>query len=116
MVIYPCSILNCPDTFLEYINKHAFSFLWNYKPEKIKRTAVIADYKDGGLKMLDIYSFVSAQKAMWAKRLLRKSNASWCAYPNMFYDKIAGPLSFNCSLDTKQNSFGLPTFYWQVLK
>jgi hypothetical protein len=116
MVIYPCSILSCPDSFLEYINKNAFNFLWNYKPEKIKRTAVISDYKDGGLKMLDIYSFVSAQKAMWAKRLMRQSEASWIAYPHMFYEKIAGQYSFKCSLDLTQNRFNIPTFYWQVLK
>jgi hypothetical protein len=111
MVIYQCSILSCPDAFLECINKNVFDFLWNYKPDKIKRTAIIADYKDGGLKMLDIYSFVSAQKAMWAKRLMRPSEASWRAY-----EKAAGTLSFKCLLDTSQNWSKLPTFHWQVLK
>ena len=103
MVTYQCSILHCPDVFLEAINKHAFDFLWNYKKDKIKRTAIIADYRDGGLKMLDIYSFVNAQKAMWAKRLMRASNASWQAYPSMIYGKIAGPYTFKCSLDITKN-------------
>jgi hypothetical protein len=116
MVIYQCSILNCPESFLDCINKHAYDFLWNYKPNKIKRTTIIADYADGGLKMLDIYSFVNAQKAMWAKRFLQSDNASWCAYPKMLYDRIAGRFSFKCSLNTKQNSFNLPEFYWQILK
>jgi hypothetical protein len=116
MVIYQCSILNCPDAFLECINKHAFDFLWNYKPNKIKRTAIIADYKDGGLKMLDIYSFVGAQKAMWAKRLMLTNDASWLAYPRMLYEKIAGQLSFRCSIDTSQNWLKIPIFYWEVLK
>ena len=116
MVIYQCSILNCPESFLDCINKHAFDFLWNYKPDKIKRTAIIADYADGGLKMLDIYSFVSAQKAMWAKRLMQSDNASWRAYPKLLYEKIAGKYTFNCSLEVKTNTLNLPNFYWQVLK
>ena len=28
-----------------------FKFLWNCKPDKIKRDQIIQDYNDGGLKM-----------------------------------------------------------------
>ena len=47
-----------------------FKFLWNEKPDKIKQTQIIQDYKQGGLKMIDIESFVAGLKASWIKRLI----------------------------------------------
>jgi hypothetical protein len=63
-----------------------------------------------------IYSFVSAQKAMWAKCFLQNDNASWCAYPLTLYEKLAGKHSFNCSLTVTENVHKLPELYWQILK
>ena len=42
---------------IKEINKLCFHFLWNYKRDKIKRTIMINDYPEGGLKMIDIASF-----------------------------------------------------------
>ena len=41
-------------------NDLIFKFLWDNKGDKIKRTEMIADYQDGGLKMLDIMEFNKA--------------------------------------------------------
>ena len=38
---------------LKEVNDLIFKFLWDNKGDKIKRTEMIADYQDGGLKMLD---------------------------------------------------------------
>ena len=47
-----------------------FSFLWDNKPDKIKRVTICQDYDNGGLKMLDIDSFEKALKVIWVKKLL----------------------------------------------
>ena len=41
------------------------SVLWNDKGDKIKRNIMINDYPEGGLKMIDIYSFNRSLKAVW---------------------------------------------------
>jgi hypothetical protein len=64
-IIYQCNNLAVPEDFLKELNKVAFQFIWGYKPEKVKRDTIIAGYEEGGLKMLDVESFVSAQKVMW---------------------------------------------------
>ena len=46
-----------------------YTFLWNGKPEKIKRKTLIQNYEKGGLKMIDIDRFIQAQKINWIKRL-----------------------------------------------
>jgi hypothetical protein len=53
--------LTCPPDFIELINNHAYEFVWNKKPEKIKRLTFIAEYENGGLKMLDTEFFKSSK-------------------------------------------------------
>jgi hypothetical protein len=66
--------------------------------------------------MLSIKDFVTAQRAMWVKKLVLNDHASWKAYPTQILGKLIGLHTFNTSLDTKKNTFNIPTFYWQVLK
>jgi hypothetical protein len=112
---YQCGILNPPDKFIDTIKDIAFTFLWNNGPEKVKRKTIIADYKDGGLKMLDFDSFLSAQKVMWVKRLYTGKMANWKAYPNYIFDKILGKNSFRCNIDIKKKT-KMDPFYWSILK
>ena len=51
------------------INKLLYNFLWNGKNDKI-RSGVCQAYEVGGLKMVDIKSFLAALKISWLKRIL----------------------------------------------
>ena len=46
-------------------------FLWDGKQDKVKRTEIINDFAEGGLKMLD---FNRALKAKWVQRYLDPHN------------------------------------------
>ena len=48
-----------------------FNFIWDGKPDKIKRDILIQDYEQGGLKMIDIENFILSLKVSWIKRLLQ---------------------------------------------
>ena len=91
-VIYQCNNLAVRNEFLAELNLTAFEFIWNHKPDKVKRAVVIANYENGGIKMLDVFSFVDAQKVMWVKRLIKKDTGSWKIYPSYLFDKILGNL------------------------
>ena len=52
-LIFNASVLHMPDHFIEQINKITFNFIWDRKPPKIKRTTIIGEKKDGGLRMCD---------------------------------------------------------------
>ena len=69
-LIYALSSLPNPQTStIKHIEKQMYTFLWNGKPEKIKRKTLIQNYEKGGLKMIDIDKFIQAQKISWIKRL-----------------------------------------------
>ena len=54
-LIYPLTVIESPsEAILKEVETSMFKFLWNCKPDKIKRDQIIQDYNDGGLKMIDI--------------------------------------------------------------
>ena len=42
-----------------------FDFIWDSKPDKIKRSVIMQDYKHGGLRLTNIDYFIEALKAVW---------------------------------------------------
>ena len=64
-LVYPLTVLpNPPNDILKKINNAIFEFLWDNKPDKIKRQTITQDYEKGGLKMLDIYKFLNSLKVL----------------------------------------------------
>ena len=115
-IIYQCGVLTSPQKFIEYINDLAYGFVWNDKPDKVKRKTLIADYSQGELRMLDIGSFFKAQKVMWAKRLLSPDRASWKALPSLLFEDQLGLDIFRCNMKCMNKPDGFPGFYWQILQ
>lgn len=67
------SLPNPDDVIIERINKILYDFLWNNNP-KIKKSVIVKQYTEGGLKMINLNAFVNALKSTWIRRLLLKEN------------------------------------------
>ena len=115
-IIYQCSVITPPPNFIEEINDLAYKFVWHNKPNKIKRETLISDYNKGGLKMLDIDSFVKAQKAMWVKKFLSADNAKWKALLSLNLEDLLGLETFRCALECSIKPANFPNFYWQMIR
>ena len=51
--------------YVESIQKELFAFLWDGKNDKIKRTQIINNYAEGGLKIIDLKTFSRSLKFTW---------------------------------------------------
>ena len=51
--IHLMTSIETSETFLNATHKLLFNFLWDNKPDKIKRSSIICDYASGGMKMID---------------------------------------------------------------
>ena len=60
---------NPPEDFFKKLDSISFSFVWNGKSERLKRTTMQNTYENGGLKMPNFRLFCMAQKMTWIKRL-----------------------------------------------
>ena len=72
-------------TALNEVNNWFYTFLWNGKGDKVKRKVMINDYCDGGLKMIDLFSFNKSLKSTWIKKYLdTNNNGKW----KLFLDDV----------------------------
>jgi len=68
-LVYLLSPLQSDYNVINEIDKLFYQFLWNGRGDKIKRKVMINDYRDGGLKMIDLISFNKSLKATWVKNI-----------------------------------------------
>ena len=62
---------------IKLLNKLFYSFIWDYKPDKISRAKLTQGYPKGGLKMTDVDAFITSLKISWIKRLLSNDTPVW---------------------------------------
>ena len=95
-------------------------FLWKNGKPKIKHSTLIADYKDGGLKVVDIDSKFRALKLTWMKRLCDDNEHPWKNIPQAYLKFPNGDLLFHRNFSTDETFFskikGIPKFYVEILK
>ena len=68
-----------------------FKFIWNGKPDKIKREILTRKYLDGGLNMLNLHNFVPALKITWLRRFYHNPHTPWAKLARTWigpYDKV----------------------------
>ena len=63
-------------TFVKKLEKTLFQFVWDNKPEKIKRTTLMNPNILGGLNMPNIHNTIISIKASWLRKLI-KATAIW---------------------------------------
>ena len=68
--------------YIKKIEKMFYSFLWNNKPDRIKRIKIIQKLEFDGLQMIDLTSFIHSLKMSWLKRLVN-STADWTKTANL---------------------------------
>ena len=92
-LVYIMSSLPSSQSYLKEIHQLLYNFLWDGRCDKIKRSVMLNEYKDGGLKMLDIRSFNYALKSKWVKKYLDDNNqAKWKLFLDFFIKQHDGKL------------------------
>ena len=91
------SFLPNPDNeTLNALDSLFYKFIWNNKPDKIKRSTITQNYKNGGLKMPNIKQILIASKAAWLRRLLKNTNSHWIE----LFEITTGKINMITSLGT----------------
>ena len=62
---------------IKKINSLFYNFIWNNKPEKIKRAIINKSHKKGGLQMIDLDKFADALQLTWVKRYFKDESSQW---------------------------------------
>ena len=87
------AVLPLEKDFLKEIISVLYEFLWRGK-DKVKRTAVISDIQDGGLRMVDIETMIKAIQIMVVKIYLDNSHTGLPLDLPVFYRASTGQRYF----------------------
>jgi hypothetical protein len=58
------------DKYRKEIESKCFKFIWDGKPDKVKRNTMIGNFEMGGLNMIDIGSYFASLRASWVSRFV----------------------------------------------
>ena len=110
-----------PDDIIVKLNKLIYSFLWNSKVDKVKRSVVAKDYYHGGLKMIDVKRIVAGFRLKWLGQILNESVGMWKTLSSQWLMSLGGiELLLRCNYDDsviKRDFVGkIPAFYVELLK
>lgn len=76
--IHVLSILpNANTQKIKEIKKKIYNFIWDNKPEKLKRIQITQSYSLGGLQMTDIEKFIESLKLTWVQRFMKAIDQPW---------------------------------------
>ena len=109
-LVYPLTVLkNISKEKSKEITNLMFKFIWDEKPDKIKRKVLSQDYINGGLKMLDLSKFTISLKASWIKRILDPNNKG--QWKEIYLNQLKSygrELIFNCEINKNDISMIFP--------
>jgi hypothetical protein len=54
-----------------------FNFMWDNKPDKVKRVVMYQDYQMGGMRVKNISLFEKSLKLSWIKKYTDEKNSNW---------------------------------------
>ena len=96
-------------------NKILFNFIWKGK-DKVKRSALICDVENGGLRAPHLESIIKTQRIMCCKKFVEAQQSSWKLILSHYLKQVGGKLVLGCGFDIKKLPIKLPRFYEQCLQ
>lgn len=107
--------------YLKTLNDLIFKFVWDGKPDKIKRSQMIQDYDLGGVKLPHVLTHLNALKVSWVRRV-EAGNQKWVKLFHILskltkYDILQfGVNRFNNIKQTINNDFWYDVLHaWSII-
>ena len=118
-ITYLTTVICMPKNILKRVEHLIYKFIWDNKSEKVKRTTLIKNFKEGGLKMIDLQAHIKTLQSKWILKLLDKDEGQWKILPKYYYNKFGKNLiilKFNLdNIKSLPNVDTIPLFYREVL-
>ena len=89
-LLYVCTFKNPSTQIIESLNSIQKKFIWSKKQPRIKHSTLVADYKDGRYKDIDIDTKILSLKVKWVSRVLDDNFHPWKLIPNLLFSKVGG--------------------------
>ena len=113
--MYRAGLVCSHKEIVKEVNKIIFNFIWKGK-DKVKRSALISDVENGGLRAPHLESIIKAQRIMCCKKFANSQQSSWKIILLHYLRQIGGRLLLSCNFNVKNLPVTLPKFYVECLQ
>ena len=97
--------------FVKQVNKIIFDFIWRGK-DKVKRSTLVSEIKDGGLKA----PHIETQRVLCCKKLASDQPSSWKTILLHYLKPVGGKLVLCCNFELQKLQIKLLKSYEECLK
>ena len=112
--LYRASMICSDQEFIKEVNKIIFDFIWKGR-DKFKRSVLVGDIEDGGLRAPHLKSMIETQRIICCKKLASDEPSSWKTILLHYLKPVGGKLILCCNFDVKMLPIKLPPFYEDCL-
>jgi hypothetical protein len=120
IVQFAWDVKTMPDRFITEVEREMWAFIWDDKPERVKRETCRRNKIDGGLSVPDVRKLIQVSRIKLLSRLLEQGDEKWKILPAFFmglYNKTDTQIMK--ALTCKEYILGIrkcPTVYIECLK
>ena len=90
-----------PEEVIKEVNRVIFKFLWKGQ-DRVARKAMINNFENGGLNVLDFETMVKSLRLAWLRRLYIDEDAGWKSYLRFLIKPFGGDFLFYCDYDPRE--------------
>ena len=113
--LYRASMICLNKDFVNEANKIIFDFIWKGK-DKVKRSALVSDIEDGGLKAPHLDSIIKTQRILCCKKFASEQPSTWKTILLHYLKPVGGKFILSCDFEVKRLPIKLPLFYEECFK
>ena len=100
---------------MKHANKVIFDFIWKGK-DKVKRSTLVSEIEDGGLKAPHLESIIETQGVLCCKKLASDQPSTWKTILLHYLKPVGGKLILCCNFELQKLPIKLPKFYEECLR
>ena len=95
-------MISVPQNFCDTLKSLHREFIWNGKRAKIKHSSLIGEYRDSGLKDVDVDAKILSLKISWIRELKDSNVHPWKVLANHLLSKVGGETIFHENLSISE--------------
>ena len=90
-----------PEEVIKEANRIIFKFLWKGQ-DRVAREAMLNNFENGGLNVLDFETMVKSLSLAWLRRLYIDEDAGWKRYLRFLIKPFGGDFLFHCDYEPRE--------------
>ena len=107
--MFRASLMCSTKKVMKELNSISYRFIWKGR-DKIKRLALISDYKSGGLRMPHIKTLIDTQRIICLQKYIEDYDSPWKHFLSFFLKDYGGKFFLYCNFNSSDLSDNLPSF------